>query len=70
MIVQVISTPEVAEVVDLDATVRGREDSGPPASKLRALVDTSREVICLGWWWTNRGGTSMIDVKWNPEMVM
>ena len=49
MIVQVISMPEVAEVEDLDATVRGREDSGPPASKLRALVDTSREVVCLGW---------------------
>ena len=49
MIVQVIVSPKVAEVEDLDATVRGREDSGPPASKLRALVDTSREVVCLGW---------------------
>ena len=50
MIVQVIVTPKVAEVEDLDATVRGREDSGPPASELRALVDTSKEVVCLGWW--------------------
>uniref|UniRef100_M8B5L0 Uncharacterized protein n=1 Tax=Aegilops tauschii TaxID=37682 RepID=M8B5L0_AEGTA len=36
MIVQVISTSEVAEVEDLDATVRGREDSSPPTSELRA----------------------------------
>ena len=48
-IVQLIVTPKVAEVEDLDAAVRGREDSGTPASKLRALVDTSREVVCLGW---------------------
>ena len=34
MIVQVISTPEVAKVEDLDAIVRGREDSCPPASEL------------------------------------
>ena len=37
MIVQVISTPEVADVEDLDATVREREDSCPPASELLAL---------------------------------
>ena len=49
MIVQVISTPEVVEVEDLAATVWGREDSGPPASKIQALVDTSRKVVCLGW---------------------
>ena len=37
MIVQVIATPKVAEVEDLDAIVRGREVSCPPASELRAL---------------------------------
>uniref|UniRef100_N1QX42 dUTP diphosphatase n=1 Tax=Aegilops tauschii TaxID=37682 RepID=N1QX42_AEGTA len=45
MIVQVIATPEVTEVEDLDTTVWGREDSGPPRFELRALVDTSREVL-------------------------
>ena len=34
MIVQVIAKPEVAEVGDLDAAVRGREDSCPLASEL------------------------------------
>ena len=37
MIVQVISTPEVADVEDLDATVREREYSCPAASELLAL---------------------------------
>ena len=62
MNVQVILTPEVFEVEVLDAIVRGKEDSGTLASELQALVDTSREVICLGWWWTTRGGTSMMVV--------
>ena len=48
MNVQVILTPEVFEVDVLDAIVRGKEDSGTLASELQALVDTSREVICLG----------------------
>ena len=62
MNVQVILTPEDFEVEVLDAIVGGKEDSGTLASELRALVDTSREVICLGWWWTTRGGTSMMVV--------
>ena len=37
MIVQVISTPEVDDVEDLDATVRERVDSCPPASEFLAL---------------------------------
>nr|XP_020173696.1 deoxyuridine 5'-triphosphate nucleotidohydrolase [Aegilops tauschii subsp. strangulata] len=69
MIVQVIATPEVTEVEDLDTTVWGREDSGPPRFELRALVDTSREVVCLGCWWNTRKGTHLwlcaFTVKWN-----
>ena len=37
MIVQVISMPEVADLGDLDATVRERVDSCPPASEFLAL---------------------------------
>jgi hypothetical protein len=32
---------------------------GPPASELQALVDTYREVVCLGWWWNAREGTHL-----------
>uniref|UniRef100_A0A453R0R3 dUTP diphosphatase n=2 Tax=Aegilops tauschii subsp. strangulata TaxID=200361 RepID=A0A453R0R3_AEGTS len=45
MIVQVIATPEVAEVEDLDVTVRREGVFGSITFEPRALVDTSREVI-------------------------
>ena len=65
MIVQVIAAPEVAEVEDHDATVRSCRGGGPrrhclevaQVKDLDALVDTSREVVYLDWWWNAREGT-------------
>ena len=37
-----------------------RPGEGPPASELQALVDTSIEVVCLGWWWNSREGTHLL----------
>uniref|UniRef100_A0A453JHT6 dUTP diphosphatase n=2 Tax=Aegilops tauschii subsp. strangulata TaxID=200361 RepID=A0A453JHT6_AEGTS len=57
MIVQVIATLEVPRVEDLDATIRRspRWRTTPPpgvpqGGGPRRFVDTSREVVWLGWW--------------------